>query len=296
MVRNSDRNRLFSPTSRMKPAKLDAAPVSVSTPMMTPTMAQATPTGSACCAPSTRLLRISVQRLAAALDDEVGDHAAPPACTTIGHDAVLEEAGGAETQRRSRTRSGRPSSRNARGDADAEDQDGGERQADHAGEHRREAVEQHAHQHRQRQQQVPASRLIACQGFGHSSLGRPIEARAPGFEVHHPEGGDVIEDGRNDRRLDDLDVGHVERLGHDEGDRAHHRRHDLAAHAGGGLDRAGEHRRVAEALHQRDGELADGQHVGDARSRRSCPSAPTRSPPPWPGRPGCGRRGPAPGR
>ena len=63
-----------------------------------------------------------------------------------------------------------------------------------------------------------------------------------------------------------VDVGHVQRLGHDEGDGAHHRRHDLAAHARRRLDRAGEHRRVAEALHQRDRELADGQHVGDARA------------------------------
>jgi hypothetical protein len=47
----------------MKPAKEDAAPVSVRTPMMTPTMAQATPTGSACCAPSTRLMLQQVQRL-----------------------------------------------------------------------------------------------------------------------------------------------------------------------------------------------------------------------------------------
>ncbi len=35
----------------------------------------------------------------------------------------------------------------------------------------------------------------------------------------------------------------------------------------GGFDRAGEHGRVAEALHQRDGELADGEHVRDTRAR-----------------------------
>ncbi len=32
MVSNSDRNRLFEPMSSTKPAKFDAAPVSVSTP------------------------------------------------------------------------------------------------------------------------------------------------------------------------------------------------------------------------------------------------------------------------
>ncbi len=63
----------------MKPAKLVAAPVSVSTPMITPTIAQAMPTGIACLAPSTRLLRIERQRLAAAAvthavpDDQHGD-------------------------------------------------------------------------------------------------------------------------------------------------------------------------------------------------------------------------------
>ena len=57
IVSSNERKRLFSPTLRMKPAKLEAAPVSVSTPMMTPTTAQATPTPSACLAPDTRLMR-----------------------------------------------------------------------------------------------------------------------------------------------------------------------------------------------------------------------------------------------
>ena len=85
--------------------------------------------------------------------------------------------------------------------------------------------------------------------------------------MRHPESGDVIEDGRNGRRLDDLGVGDVEVLGHDEGHGAHDRRHDLAAHRRGGLDGTGENTGVAEALHQRDGELAGGQHVGDAGAR-----------------------------
>ncbi len=41
----------------MNPAKLDAAPVSVRMPMITPTTAHATPTPSACLAPSIRLAR-----------------------------------------------------------------------------------------------------------------------------------------------------------------------------------------------------------------------------------------------
>ena len=58
IVSNSDRNRLFSPTASTNSANWDAAPVSVSTPMITPTIAQAMPTATACRAPSIRLPRM----------------------------------------------------------------------------------------------------------------------------------------------------------------------------------------------------------------------------------------------
>ena len=54
MVSSSDRKRLCCPTASTALAKLEAAPVSVITPMMTPTWAQAIPTGSACRAPSAK--------------------------------------------------------------------------------------------------------------------------------------------------------------------------------------------------------------------------------------------------
>src|SRR5207302_1222426 len=57
-VGTSDRRMLRLPTSSTNSAKFDAAPVSVSTPMITPTMAHAMPTAMACRAPSTRLARI----------------------------------------------------------------------------------------------------------------------------------------------------------------------------------------------------------------------------------------------
>lgn len=47
----------------------------------------------------------------------------------------------------------------------------------------------------------------------------------------------------------------------------HHRRHDLAAHRGRGLDAPGKGRPIAEAFHQRDGELAGRHHIGHARAR-----------------------------
>ncbi|MNC57400.1 hypothetical protein D3C81_1965920 [compost metagenome] len=47
MVNTSERNRLSRPRSRMYPAKVVARPVSEMTPIMTPTSAQAMPTGTA---------------------------------------------------------------------------------------------------------------------------------------------------------------------------------------------------------------------------------------------------------
>ena len=55
-VRQSEKKIELSPTVTITRTKLVAAPVSVSVPMMVPTSAQATPTGSAWRAPSARLL------------------------------------------------------------------------------------------------------------------------------------------------------------------------------------------------------------------------------------------------
>ncbi|MFK4678661.1 hypothetical protein ABIF39_000418 [Bradyrhizobium diazoefficiens] len=89
----------------------------------------------------------------------------------------------------------------------------------------------------------------------------------PGFQMHHPERGCEIED-RGDRRcLHDLGILDAERLRHDEGDRAHHRRHDLPAHRRRGLDTGCKGAAIAELDHQGNRELADGDDVGDARAR-----------------------------
>ena len=70
---------------------------------------------------------------------------------------------------------------------------------------------------------------------------------------------------RNDRGLHDVGIGHADGFRHDERDGAHDRRHDLAAHRGGRLDAARECRPIAETLHQRNGELAGRDDIGDAR-------------------------------
>ena len=153
----------------------------------------------------------------------------------------------------------------SRNDTGAEDQDRRQRKPHQPREHGCPSVEKQHHQHHQRQQQVPlgGNRAPWIRAF---RLGQPVQAGATGLEMHHPERRDVIEQRGDDRSLDYGDVGDTERLGHDERDCAHHRRHDLPTHARGRFDGAGEHRGVAETLHQRNGERPDSHHVGDTRA------------------------------
>ena len=263
MVRTRLRNRLCSPTLTMTRAKLVARPVKVMVPMMTPTSAQATPTLSAFLAPSARLSSESSKRLAAALDPPVGaDHRRDQEQDRADAEPEKGRAGDADDDPEDDAHGDRPE---AERDARAEDEDDGEREPDEPREQRREAGEQQIDQRRKRQDQIP---VLADRGqsVGAVGLGHAVQMRAAGLEMHHPERGREIEQRRDDRRLDHLDIGDVERLGHDEGDGAHDRRHDLAAHAGGRLDRAREGRPIAEALHERDGELAGRDDVGDARA------------------------------
>jgi hypothetical protein len=59
------------------------------------------------------------------------------------------------------------------------------------------------------------------------------------LQVHDVEERDVADDRRQEGVLDDLDVGDAHVLDHQEGRRAHHRRHDLAVDRAGDLHRAG---------------------------------------------------------
>ena len=85
--------------------------------------------------------------------------------------------------------------------------------------------------------------------------------------MHDIEQRHVRKHRRQRRVLADLGVRHADVLGHQERGRAHHRRHDLAIDAGGGFDRAGLLRRIADPLHQRDRERAAGHDVGHRRAR-----------------------------
>ena len=73
---------------------------------------------------------------------------------------------------------------------------------------------------------------------------------------------------RRDRRGDaDRAVGHLQELRHDEGGRAHHRRHQLAAGRADQLDRGGLVAREARLDHGRDGDDADREHVRHRAAR-----------------------------
>ena len=73
----------------------------------------------------------------------------------------------------------------------------------------------------------------------------------------------VIEDGGQRGGHDDLLVGHARELGHDEGARAHDRRHERATAGRGRLDAGGDLRLVADLLHERDREGPRRVAVGD---------------------------------
>ncbi|MNC68039.1 hypothetical protein D3C75_1185890 [compost metagenome] len=81
--------------------------------------------------------------------------------------------------------------------------------------------------------------------------------------MNHPENRAEIQDGGNQRRFGDLYEGNVDGFSHDESDGPHHRRHQLAAHAGGGFHPTGKRSSVAKAFHEWDGELPRGNDVGN---------------------------------
>ena len=195
---------------------------------------------------------------------ERGDHDQRDDDARDRHDLETVARQRADDERKSDPEDGADQHRGGAGrDAGAEDQRHRERKAHAAGIERRKALEQHVDERRERQHEIPArhQRLPGARDFRalHAD-----EAVLAGFQMHHPEGGREIEDGGDRRRLDDFRVLDAERLRHDEGDRAHHRRHDLPAHRGRRLDTGGKGAAIAEPDHQRNRELADGDDVGDA--------------------------------
>jgi hypothetical protein len=131
--------------------------------------------------------------------------------------------------------------------------------------HRRIARDEEPDERHERQEEVPALGEDGADGgeLGGGQALHPLLHRSDmDEEVDRAE----IEEGREDRDEHDVDVRDARELGHQERARAHEGRHDLPARGGRGLDPARLRRAVAELLHERDGEGARGDDVGDGRS------------------------------
>ena len=103
--------------------------------------------------------------------------------------------------------------------------------------------------------------------LGISSAGCPLRPGARRVVVRLQDQREIEQQGGHDGGDHHRRIGHVEILGHDERDRAHHRRHQRPAGRGAGFDGAGVGRRVSDTLHRRDRQLAGGHDVRDDAAR-----------------------------
>ena len=95
--------------------------------------------------------------------------------------------------------------------------------------------------------------------------------RAPnllGVELDHEQQRKVVEQRRDGRHPDHVEVADLEELGDQEGGGAEHRRRDDRAEPAGGEQSAGRVLLEAGALHHRIGDRADRHRGGDAGARR----------------------------
>ena len=94
----------------------------------------------------------------------------------------------------------------------------------------------------------------------------PPQFAAPGFVVHFDKDPEKIEAGGNGRGFGNIEIGNVEKLGHDERSRSHDGRHDLAAGGSRGFHRRGKFGSIAQALHHGNGEGAGLHGIGHRTS------------------------------
>ena len=81
--------------------------------------------------------------------------------------------------------------------------------------------------------------------------------------MHQIEQRNIADRCRQEGVLHNFRIGNPDIFDHQEGGRAHHRRHDLAVDGGAHLDRPGALGREADPAHQRDRERTRGYDVGD---------------------------------
>ena len=115
------------------------------------------------------------------------------------------------------------------------------------------AVEQGGDEHDQRHEEQAALPQRFPQG-GDLRWIEAGESEAQRAEMHLRVDADIIKERRQYRGDGDVAIFDAGILGHDEGGRAHHRRHDATAGRGRDLNGAGDRRLVAEPLHHRDGD------------------------------------------
>ena len=102
-------------------------------------------------------------------------------------------------------------------------------------------------------------------GPRHAAHGR-LDAQLERLQVHDVEQPQIGQRGRQKGVPHHVGIRDADVLDHQEGGRAHHRRHDLAVDRAHGLDGAGLDAAVARLLHHRDGEDAARHHVGHRRA------------------------------
>jgi hypothetical protein len=135
-------------------------------------------------------------------------------------------------------------------------------------EHRSERRETARHQHddrRQRHEVLPAAPRQRAQ---RQLAGRNWpQCEPPRIGLDHQEDRKVVEQRRNDRHRDDLQVRDAQELGDQKCGRAHHRRREDRADAGRGENRPASIGRVAGTLHHRPRDRAQHHGIRDAASR-----------------------------
>ena len=131
---------------------------------------------------------------------------------------------------------------------------------------RRVAGDQQADQGHQRHQEVPPAgqHLAHPHQLGGRQAAHALLHRG---KVHQQIDRPEIEKGGKDRDQNDLQIGDLGELAHEERTGPHQRRHDLPAGRGRRFHAAGLRGPVAQPLHQRNREGAGGHDVGDGRTR-----------------------------
>ena len=94
-----------------------------------------------------------------------------------------------------------------------------------------------------------------------------LEIAAARLEMDTEPDAEEVEERRNRRRLDDVEVRHADELRHEERRRSHDRRHELSARRSSRFDRAREVALIAELLHHGNREGARARDVGDRAAR-----------------------------